>query len=412
MSPFLVALLLAAPLPRAAAQEGAASAPTTVNDVAASVWSSSAEISWASDPPGDGQAEYGPTAAYGNATAVEAAPSVMHLARLTGLKPGETVHYRVKTKAAAGAAGVSTDYSFVVSRGEAEADHLPPSVLIMTPGPDAVVGKMVTISANATDNVGVVAVEFMLDGQTVGTVLTVPPFTFAWNTLGTADGKHALSAVARDAAGNSATAPAVPLTVDNTPPVATPPSASAVGPGVEVARWTTNERAEGRADYGTTTAYGLTTKPDHALGVEHSVGLTGLVPGTVYHYRAVSRDQAGNESASDDASFTAGGAVPAAPASAPASAGDAAARAPQKFLTPARADGVNDAAVFGPEAREVSIVDLHGHQVFHESSSGPAAPVVWKCRDRAGRVVGAGVYIATVIKRDGGRFVQEFAVAK
>src|SRR5258706_1739387 len=49
----------------------------------------------------------------------------------------------------------------------------------------------------------------------------------SWNTTGTANGSHALTAVARDAAGNVTTSAVVTVTVSND---ATPPSVSITAP--------------------------------------------------------------------------------------------------------------------------------------------------------------------------------------
>jgi GH18 family chitinase len=94
-----------------------------------------------------------------------------------------------------------------------------------------------------------------------------------------------------------------------------------------------------------------------------------------------------------------------------ASTTDDQAKAPQKFLTPASADGVNDTAVFGLSAAEVTIYDLKGHQVFHGSNSG-GSPIVWDCKDGSGRVRGSGVYIAKIRKADSGVLYQSFALVR
>ncbi len=59
------------------------------------------------------------------------------------------------------------------------------------------------MSANASDNVGVVGVQFRLDGAPFGAEDTTDPYAVAWNTTSAANGSHTLTAVARDAAGNT-----------------------------------------------------------------------------------------------------------------------------------------------------------------------------------------------------------------
>lgn len=94
----------------------------------------------------------------------------------------------------------------------------------------------------------------------------------------------------------------------------------------------------------------------------------------------------------------------------PVAISDADARAPQKFLSPARADGVNDLALFGPGAQEVSIFTLRGRRVAERERS--SAGLSWNGRDESGRLVASGVYIAKIRKTDGGTCYQSFAVVK
>ena len=94
-----------------------------------------------------------------------------------------------------------------------------------------------------------------------------------------------------------------------------------------------------------------------------------------------------------------------------AAAGAAAAKAPQKFLSPSSRDGVADAAVFGAAAREVSVYNLKGRLVFHQAQQG-GAPIVWDCRDRDGRIAPSGVYIARIRTADLETVYQSFALVK
>jgi len=63
----------------------------------------------------------------------------------------------------------------------------------------------VAVMADATDNVGVVGVQFKLDGANFGPELTAAPYSMTWDTTTAANGCHVLAAVARDAAGNQGT---------------------------------------------------------------------------------------------------------------------------------------------------------------------------------------------------------------
>jgi hypothetical protein len=112
-------------------------------------------------------------------------------------------------------------YNRALSAGEvstlynAASDAVPPTVSFSAPANGATVAGTVTVSASATDNVGVVGVQFTLDGTNLGAAVTAAPYLISWNTTLVADGAHTLTAVARDAAGNNATSVAVSVTVAN-----------------------------------------------------------------------------------------------------------------------------------------------------------------------------------------------------
>jgi hypothetical protein len=98
-------------------------------------------------------------------------------------------------------------------------DTTPPTVSITAPANAATVAGTITVSANASDNVGVVGVQFQLDGANLGAEDTAAPYSVSWNTTGVANGSHTLSAIARDAAGNKTTSTAtVTVSNDTTPP--------------------------------------------------------------------------------------------------------------------------------------------------------------------------------------------------
>jgi hypothetical protein len=123
--------------------------------------------------------------------------------------------------------------SAVISGGGGGGDPTPPTVTITAPAAGAnVSGPSVTVTADANDNVGVVGVQFKLDGVTLNAEDTTAPYSTSWNTQAVADGTHTLTAVARDAAGNTTTSVPVTVTVANggTPP---PPP-----PGPQAVVWT------------------------------------------------------------------------------------------------------------------------------------------------------------------------------
>ena len=95
-------------------------------------------------------------------------------------------------------------------------DTRPPIVSLTAPVAGATVGGTVTVSATATDNIGVAGVQFKLDGNNLGAEATAAPYSVSWNTTGAVNGSHTLTAVARDAANNATTSAGVSVTVSNT----------------------------------------------------------------------------------------------------------------------------------------------------------------------------------------------------
>ncbi|NMO17660.1 PHB depolymerase family esterase [Pyxidicoccus fallax] len=98
--------------------------------------------------------------------------------------------------------------------GGTPGDTTPPTVNVTAPANGATVSGTVTVTASASDAVGVARVEFLVDGSPVSTD-TVAPYEFAWNSTGVSNGSHTLGARAFDAAGNQATDSDTTVTVSN-----------------------------------------------------------------------------------------------------------------------------------------------------------------------------------------------------
>src|SRR3990170_6234665 len=111
-----------------------------------------------------------------------------------------------------------------------------------------------------------------------------------------------------DAAGNLATSGDYTFTTA-TPPDTTAPVISSMAAGnitttgVTIT-WTTNEASTSKVEYGTTQTYGNQSNVDNTLVTTHTVVLSGLTPNTIYYFRAISSDQAGNQGISAGSNFT------------------------------------------------------------------------------------------------------------
>lgn len=98
--------------------------------------------------------------------------------------------------------------------------------------------------------------------------------------------------------------------------------------------WSTSQPARGRVEYGTTTAYGSAT-PFSGESTSHRVTLSGLSPGTTYHYRVKVQGAGGGEVTSED----------------------------RTFRTRSAATGLETGTVEGKLALDFTLPDLEGKQV-------------------------------------------------
>ncbi|WNG57901.1 S8 family serine peptidase [Archangium gephyra] len=113
-------------------------------------------------------------------------------------------------------AGTGTDRDdLVFAIGPGEPDTVPPEGVVLTaPAPGITVNGAVTLTASASDNLGVVAVDFF-DGETLIDTATQPPYSVSWNSRNGPNGGRTLTARARDLAGNAVTSPPVTVTANN-----------------------------------------------------------------------------------------------------------------------------------------------------------------------------------------------------
>lgn len=93
-------------------------------------------------------------------------------------------------------------------------DTTPPMAALMAPSNGSTVTGTTTITAGASDDVGVSRVEFWVDGALKGSDTTAP-YSYAWNTSATANGSRTLRVKAYDAAGNVGTSTGLTVTVNN-----------------------------------------------------------------------------------------------------------------------------------------------------------------------------------------------------
>ena len=144
-----------------------------------------------------------------------------------------------------------------------------------------------TVSANATDNVGITRVEFF-QGSTLLATSTSAPYGFSWNAP---NGPITLTARAYDGEGNTGTA-SVSFTVDNQAPtvaITSPAEGGTVSGTVQVTASATDNVGVSRVDfYANGVSIGTRTSAPYTVSW-NTTGLTGT-----QRLRAMALDTAGN----------------------------------------------------------------------------------------------------------------------
>lgn len=93
-------------------------------------------------------------------------------------------------------------------------DTTPPSATLTSPAAGATLTGAVTVTASASDNVGVTRVDILVDGAVAGSDTTAP-YAVTIDTTALGNGSHTLAARAFDAANNAGTSAAITVTVQN-----------------------------------------------------------------------------------------------------------------------------------------------------------------------------------------------------
>lgn len=115
----------------------------------------------------------------------------------------------------------------------AATDTAVPVVTVTSPAAGAVVTGVVGVHISAVDNVGVAAVNLVVDGQTVGSS-TVAPFSFNLDTRYLSEGTHTLAASASDKSGNVGFSSPITIQVRNGGADVAPPLVQIVSPSTTI----------------------------------------------------------------------------------------------------------------------------------------------------------------------------------
>ena len=103
------------------------------------------------------------------------------------------VPHAVTAVARDAAGNVATSAAVSVTVSNTVPDTVAPVVSVSSPVAGATVSGSVSLAASASDNVGVVGVQFKVDGANVGVEDTSGPFGVSWDSVSVANGPHAVT---------------------------------------------------------------------------------------------------------------------------------------------------------------------------------------------------------------------------
>jgi peptidoglycan hydrolase-like protein with peptidoglycan-binding domain/chitodextrinase len=286
--------------------------PPTLSSVSVgSITTTGATISWNTNENADTQVEYGLTTSYGQSTTLNSTLTTTHSQSLTALSSGTLYHYRVKSKDAAGNLAQSSDLTFTTLTPP---DTTPPTTpTAFTATPISTTQVNLTWSAS-TDNVGVTGYRIErctgVSCTSYIQIVSIGTSSLAYTDTGlTANTSYGYRVRAVDAAGNLSpySTPASVTTQSVVVSDTTPPSLSAVTVSGSASSltwtWTTNELADTKVVYGTSSNVLTTTLTNSTLLTSHTLTTTNLIRRTTYYYQVISKDAAGNTSTSTTGSF-------------------------------------------------------------------------------------------------------------
>ncbi len=162
-----------------------------------------------------------------------------------------------------------------------------------------------------------------------------------------------------------------------------------LGSGTNVAmNWKTVLPTIDYIEYGTTTAYGKTTDGDIDFTIEHDQQISGLQENTTYHFRVVSRNEAGQISFSADSVFST------------AESGEI-----NVFPIPYKAtldtDGRGIFFTDLPLVADLAIYNIIGEPVFNQRINGPLYR--WNVKNNNGKDISSGLYVYVIKDEQGNK---------
>lgn len=222
-----------------------------------------------------------------------------HSVSVSQLKKGTVYYYLVSSSDVAGNQVESAEKTFTTDPG----DVTPP---VVTQGPfiSGTSATSVTVSWQ-TDELSSSIVEFGLKGVTESSAGHLGELTLFHEvkvsgliSLQT----YLLRIKSADTSGNTYTGPTQTIQTPSAPAI-TEVTVSDITLNSAVVQWKTTAATTSALHYGTTTGYGSSVDESDRFSTGHLIKLTGLISGSIYHFRIFARDEGGTALTSDDYVF-------------------------------------------------------------------------------------------------------------
>ena len=274
--------------------------PPVISNVQAAVTDTTVTITWNTNEAATSAVNYGLSTGYGS-NASNPGLVTSHSITLTNLLPGTLYHFQASSTDANSNAANGSDATFTTNAG---AETTPP---VISNVQAAVTDSTATITWN-TNEAATSAVNYGLStgyGSNASNPGLVTSHSITLTNLLPGTLYH-FQASSTDANSNAANGSDVTFTTnagaDTTPPVISNVQV-VVTDSTATITWNTNEAATSAVNYGLSTGYGSNAS-NPGLVTSHSITLTNLLPGTLYHFQAISTDANSNAANGSDATFT------------------------------------------------------------------------------------------------------------
>ncbi len=284
-----------------------------LSSVNASATHQSAVISWITNEAASSKLFYGTTSPLQTANALNVSSAIYqtgHSLSLTNLAPTTTYYYVVESKDKKGNTATSSERSFTTT---ATPDGTAPSITAISV--TNVGTSTATITWTTNENAGSKVFYGTGTPLNLGSASTKSDATLKMSHSLTLTGltpntTHYFRAESTDASNNTTTASETSFTTTTLPVDATAPVISAIvttpGSTTALITWTTNEAANSKVYYGTTTPLSLGsafTMTSGGFVTSHLLNLSSLTASTTYYMVVESKDAANNTATSSEVSF-------------------------------------------------------------------------------------------------------------